>query len=269
MRLTTLNRRAFLTAGCSALASTVFSAEDHPTPLGIPLRQEPLAFDVAALEPYIDAATIKLHYEVCHAEHSKQLALALDKVNIRVANVVTLMPRIQNLLQPSDNRRSIVTLGQRPAPLAPDIQDSLRVHGGGHVNHTILWRFLTPPGRGPKGPEGPVAGAIQREFGSIENFKTAFTKTAMELTGSGWVWLVYRPDGRLVVTSTRNEDNPLMKDFVDWQDFGRPILCLDMWEHAYYRQYQNDRGKYIAAWWNVVNWAFVARAYTIVTRNRA
>jgi Fe-Mn family superoxide dismutase len=269
MGFTPVNRRAFLTAGCSALAGTVLSAEKSPTPLGIPLKQEPLAFDFAALEPYIDAATLKIHYSVRHAEHLKKLVTALDNVNLRVANVVALMPRIQSLLEPSDTRRSVVSFGKKPGPLPPDIQYTLRTHGGAHVNHTILWRFLAPPGSGPKGPEGRVAGAIQREFGSIENFKAAFTKAALERFGSGWVWLVYRPDGRLVITSTPNEDNPLMKEFVDWQDHGRPILCLDMWEHSYYQKYRSDRAQYVANWWNVVNWAFVSKAYAIVTGNPA
>lgn len=268
MRSPQLGRRAFLTSSCCALAGSLVATEAVPTPLGIPLKQEPLAFDYSALEPYIDAETLRYHHGVCHAEHLKHLVVALDQVNVQVANVVTLMPRIQSLLRPSDNRRSVVSFAARPTTLPVDIQSILRAHGGGHVNHTILWRFLAPPGSGPKGPEGPVAGALQREFGSIESFKAAFTKAALTHVGSGWVWLVYRPDGRLVVTTTQNEDNPMMKEFVDWQEHGRPILCLDLWEHSYYRKYQNDRAKYVAAWWNVVNWAFVAKAHAIVTRNK-
>lgn len=268
MRLSPINRRVFLSTGCSALAGSLFAADsDAPTPLGIPLRQEPLAFDFRALEPHLDAATLKLHYEGYHAEHLKNLMVTLDRVNLRVANVATLMPRIQTLLEPPDYRRSVITLGKRLSPLPEDIQGSLRRHGGAHVNHTILWRFLAPPQSGPTGPEGRVAMAIQREFGSIDNFKTAFTDAALQHVGSGWVWLVYRPDGRLVITTTSNEDNPMMKEFVAWQDHGRPILCLDVWEHAYYLKYQGDRRKYVAAWWNVVNWAFVSKAYSIVTNH--
>ncbi len=270
-----VNRRLFLSAGSSALAGALFAGEDNAddgrtpvVPLGIPVHLEPLAFDFEALEPHLDAATLRLHY-AHHSEHQAQFAAALRQVHLVVGNVSTLMAGITTVLEPADPTTSVIQLGKKPGPLPPDIQHAIRMHGGAHVNHTIFWRFLAPRGTGPAGPEGRVAQAIQAEFGSIEAFKSAFTDAALRHFGSGWAWLVYRPDGRLVITTTANEDNPLMKDFVDWRGQGRPILALDLWEHAYYGRYKNDRRAYIAAWWNVVNWSFLSRAYAIVTSGRA
>ena len=107
--------------------------------------------------------------------------------------------------------------------------------------------------------------AIEHEFGTINDFKAAFTEAALNHSGSGWAWLVYRPDGRLVITTTSNEDNPLMKEFVDWREYGRFILLLDLWEHSYCLKYKNNRKKYIEAWWNVVNWSFVSKAHAVVS----
>ena len=110
-----------------------------------------------------------------------------------------------------------------------------------------------------------MAEVLERDFGSVENFKQTFTEAALKHDGEGWAWLVYRPDGKLVVTTTWNDDNPLMKEFVPEEDYGRAILCLDVWGHAYSPKYVNDRAAYIAAWWKVVNWSFMSRAYDIVT----
>lgn len=268
-----MNRRHFLTAGASAFAGASWAVDEAPPqPLGIPLRQEPLHFDWHALEPFMDGATLKRHYKEHHALHLAELKSGLDSVELSVANVSSIMPCIKAMPRPPAVRGSILRFSAaKPGTssvsekLPDEVQRCIRHSGGAHLNHTAFWRFLTPPGAGPDGPQGRVAKAIEAEFGTVQEFKSAFTKAALDHAGSGWAWLVYRPDGRLVITTTANEDNPLMKEFVDWRDYGRPILALDLWEHSYYLKFKNDRKKYINAWWNVVNWTFVGKAYAIVT----
>ena len=120
---------------------------------------------------------------------------------------------------------------------------------------------MAPAGSGPLAPEGKLAEAIQSSFGGLDNLKKAFSESATKRFGSGWAWLVKKEDDKLVVTSTANQDNPLMKGIVPDSDLGTPILGLDVWEHAYYLKYQNKRADYIAAWWNVVNWSEVANCF--------
>lgn len=249
--------------------SGVLLAEDreYVTPLGVPLRQEPLPFDFDALEPHFDAATLKMHHATHHLHIVKKLDETLKEMRLDVGNLVALMPDIRTLVLPPDPLRKVVRMGGPPEQASLAMQNALRVYGGAHINHTAFWRFLAPPGTSPEGPEGKVAQAICDEFGTVDEFRRAFTDAAMRHFGSGWAWLVYRPDGSLVIATTQNEDNPLMTDFVLPAKRGRPILCLDLWEHSYYLKYRNDRRKYIDAWWNVVNWNFVSRAYAIVTSN--
>lgn len=260
-----MNRRLFLSTGSAALMGVATAADEVLAPLGIPLRQEPLPFEFAALEPYLDASTLKLHYEVHHAEILARLQQTLQHLRLKVGNTSALMRNFRSIVLPPDPQQRVVRMGGPPERPSPQHQQQLRAYGGGHVNHTAFWRFLAPAGTGPKGPEGKAAAAIAKEFGSLENFKSAFTAAAMKHFGSGWVWLIYRADGRLVITTTRNEDSPMMQELMKPEQCGRPVLCLDLWEHAYYTKYQNDRKKYIEAWWNVVNWGFVSRAYGIVT----
>ncbi|HYF36010.1 MAG TPA: superoxide dismutase [Prosthecobacter sp.] len=259
-----LNRRAFISAAGAALSGVALAAEP-PRPRGIPLKLEPLEYDFDALEPFLSAACLRHHYEVYHADCLARLHQVLAKVNLNVANLVSLMPSMQRLVEPPDDRRSVLTLSRKPGTLPDDVVQDIRKYGGAHVNHTAFWRFLSPPGKGPSAPRGRVAQALQKEFGGIDDFKRAFTEAALDHFGSGWAWLSYRHDGKLIISTTSNEDNPLMSEFVSWQDQGKPILCLDLWEHSYCARYRNDRRKYIAAWWKVVNWSFVDRAYGIVT----
>ncbi len=133
-----------------------------------------------------------------------------------------------------------------------NIRTAVRNNGGGHYNHTLFWEIMKPGGA--KEPTGELAAAINEAFGSFEAFKEAFSKAAATRFGSGWAWLVVTKDGKLAVTSTPNQDTPVM-------DGDTPILGLDVWEHAYYLKYQNRRPDYIAAWWNVVNWDEVAARY--------
>lgn len=245
----------------------------NPVPLGIPLRQEPLNFDYHELEPFMNARVLQQHYEVHHADYLKELQDTLASEEIVVGNVLSLMPGMHELLQPpqSNSRMPIWTLAsqgrsfQPLQTLSPKTVEIIRRAGGAHVNHTAFWRFLSPPNSGPTGPQGRVSRAIQEDFGSIKAFRELFKELAMKRTGSGWAWLVYRPDGCLVVTTTPNEDNPMMKEHIPWYESGRAVLALDLWEHSYCDQYHEDREQYIDAWWKVVNWNFVSRAYGIVS----
>lgn len=261
-----ISRRQFLLTSSAAMAG-LSMAQEHATvaPIGVPLKLEPLPFEFDALEPYLDAATLKLHHDNHHAEVLRHLQCILDRSNLQVGSVTSLMPMIRSVVLPCDPRRRVVKMGGPPETLSAQDQKALRLYGGAHVNHTAFWRFLTPPGTGPKGPEGRVAAAIAREFGSVDEFKSAFAAAAVNHFGSGWAFLVCQPDGKLVITTLKGEDNPLMTEFVKPAHQGRFILCLDLWEHAYYARYQNDRKKYIDAWWNVVNWNFVARGYALAT----
>jgi Fe-Mn family superoxide dismutase len=263
-----LDRRAFLTAAGGLLATAGFSAEP-PRPKGVPLSQEPLDFDYDALEPFISRECLQHHYEVYHAQCVAGLQEALAKVNLHVANVVSLMPSMHRLPEPpaaAVERRSLLSFSRgRSGGLPQDVVQEIRQFGGAHINHTAFWRFLSPPGRGPAGPKPKVLQALQNDFGGFDDFKRAFTDAALEHFGSGWAWLSYRDDGRLFISTTNNEDNPLMNDFVAWQEQGRPILCLDLWEHAYCHRYHENRRKYVAAWWKYINWERVEWAYNVVT----
>lgn len=245
----------------------------NPVPLGIPLRQEPLGFRYHELEPFMKASTLRHHYEVQHAGYLRELQETLESEEIIVGNVLSLLPGMERMLQPSQSngrmpigRLASQGLSFQPLQtLSPETIQVIRRAGGGHVNHTAFWRFLAPHGSVPSGPQGRVARAIQEDFGSIKAFRDLFKEMAMSRTGSGWAWLVYRPDGCLVVTTTPNEDNPMMKDHIPWYEAGRAVLALDLWEHSYCDQYHADRERYIDAWWKVVNWRFVNRAYEIVS----
>jgi Fe-Mn family superoxide dismutase len=269
-----ISRRGFICTTATALTGALLGSTEYPAaPLGVPLWQEPLNFPFTALEPYLSAATLRRHYKEHHAELLRDLQETLLAEDMTVGNVTSLMPDMHNVIQPQ-RTDSLMPLGklaslglssQPPQTLSAQSVETIRRSGGAHINHTAFWRFLCPPDAGPKGPQGRVARAIQEDFGSVKTFRQVFKEVAMSRNGSGWAWLVYRPDGCLVATTTANEDNPLMKGHLSWLETGRPILALDLWEHSYYEQYQEDREQYIDAWWKVVNWNFVSRAYSIVT----
>lgn len=244
-----MRRRAFMSLAGSSLAGAALAAESGkaPLPQGVPLHHEPLPYAPEALEPYIDAATMQLHYTRHHAGYVSNLNIALRQANLKAANVVSLLK----------------SLSTPPAGVMAETLEAIRNQGGGHVNHTIFWRIMSPPGMGPKNPGGPLAGALQKHFGSLETFKKQFAEAAMKRFGSGWAWLVVRPDGTLKVTSTANQDSPLMQGIVPDDEHGMPILGLDVWEHAYYLKYQNRRQEYVDAWWNVVNWPRVERGFAV------
>ena len=191
-----------------------------------------------ALEPHIDAKTMDIH-------HGKHHNTYVTKLNGAVEN------------HPELASKPVEELIKRIKDLPADIQTPVRNNGGGHANHTMFWQMMSPNGGG--GPSGELADAINSTFGSLDAFKEEFTNAAVGRFGSGWAWLVVDKSGKLRVTSTPNQDSPLMEDIVDVP--GTPLLGLDVWEHAYYLNYQNRRPDYIAAFWNVVNWDDVAKRY--------
>jgi Fe-Mn family superoxide dismutase len=216
-------------------ATPVLAAPPAPAPYTLP----PLPYATDALEPAIDKATMETH----HGKHHKAY---VDNLNAAVeAN-----PELAKLTLP-EILRDVSKYG--PA---------VRNNGGGHFNHDLFWRLMAPVGKGGA-PSDALAKAIERDLGGMDAFKKAFAEAGAKRFGSGWAWLVVTPDKKLVVTSTPNQDNPLM-DVADVK--GTPILALDVWEHAYYLKYQNRRGDYIGAWWTVVNWAEVSTRFASATR---
>ena len=191
----------------------------------------PYAFD--ALEPHIDARTMEIHHDRHHATYIMNANNALaDHPDLAAMCVNDLISDL-----------SAVPEGIRTA---------VRNNAGGHANHSLFWTVLSPDGGAPS---GALAAAIDSAFGSLDAFKDEFAQAATTRFGSGWAWLIKQADGSLAVTSTPNQDSPLM------DGSGTPILGLDVWEHAYYLNYQNKRPDYIAAWWNVVNWDEAARRF--------
>ena len=192
----------------------------------------PLPYDYNALEPYIDEQTMHLHHDKHHQAYVTNLNNATQGTPFENMPVEEVVRRINEV---PDNVRTAV-----------------RNNGGGHVNHTMFWQIMKPNGGGE--PTGELAQAITSAFGSFENFKNQFNDAGAKRFGSGWAWLVMDGNGNLQVTSTANQDSPLM-------DGQMPIMGNDVWEHAYYLKYQNRRPEYLAAWWNVVNWDEIAKRY--------
>lgn len=188
----------------------------------------PLPYAYNALEPHIDEQTMRIHHDKHHAAYVKNLTAALEK-------------------HPALQGKGLDDLVRDLASVPEDIRTAVRNNGGGHWNHSLFWQVMGPSAGGA--PTGKVADAITSSFGSFDSLKEQFAKAAMGRFGSGWAWIV-ADGGALSITSTPNQDNPLM-------DGRRAILGLDVWEHAYYLNYQNRRADYISAWWNVVNWAAV------------
>jgi superoxide dismutase, Fe-Mn family len=191
----------------------------------------PYAHD--ALEPYVDAQTMQIHHGKHHAAYINNLNAALEK-------------------QPALASKSLEELLGDLNAVPEDVRMVVRNHGGGTYNHNLFWVFMSPKGGGE--PKGALAKAIEAAFGNYTTFKENFEKAANTRFGSGWAWLSVKQDGGLAVTSTANQDSPLSEGL-------RPILGIDVWEHAYYLKYQNRRPEYVSNWWNVVNWDEVARRF--------
>ena len=195
------------------------------------LPKLPYAYD--ALEPYIDAKTMEIHHSKHHAAYTNNLNAAIEG-----------HPDVQSM----DIEDILADLGAVPE----EIRTAVRNNGGGFYNHDIFWKIMGPKCGGE--PTGPLGDAIKSTFGAFAAFKDQFSKAAATRFGSGWAWLSVNPSGSLVVSSSANQDNPI-------SDGSSPILTLDVWEHAYYLNYQNRRPEYIENWWNVVNWEEVTRRY--------
>jgi|SRR5690554_1133565 len=191
-----------------------------------------LKYDYAALAPYIDERTMTIHHQKHHQGYVNNLNAALD-------------------LKPELKERSLEDLLKNLNDLPEEVRTAIRNNGGGHFNHTLFWEILGPD---TKGPKGAVVDAINKEFASFDSFQEEFNKAAATRFGSGWAWLIVTNDKKLKVLSTPNQDTPLNE--------GTPILALDVWEHAYYLNYQNKRPAYIDAFWNVVNWDKVNELYS-------
>ncbi len=187
-----------------------------------------------ALEPHIDARTMEIHHGKHHAGYTKKLNAAIEGTDLEGKKIEDILANVSKH------------------------SGGVRNNGGGYYNHCLFWEVMSPDGGGEPSAAMNISKAINRDFGSFENFKTEFAKAAGTRFGSGWAWLCVDKEDKLSICSTPNQDNPLM-DVVDCQ--GTPILGLDVWEHAYYLNYQNRRPDYVQAFFNVVNWAVVSKKF--------
>ena len=190
-----------------------------------------LPYDYDELEPYIDATTMTIHHDKHHGGYVAKLNSALEQT-------------------PSHHDMPLTELLQNLDELPKSVLAAIKNNGGGHYNHSLFWRIIAPDGGGTA-PDA-LETELSRDFQSFELFKKTFAASAMSLFGSGWTWLCNDINNRLVIINTANQDTPLTKNLV-------PILCIDLWEHAYYLNYQNRRASYIDAFWNVVHWEQVLR----------
>ena len=192
----------------------------------------PLPYASDALEPYIDKLTMEIHHDKHHGAYVTNLNKALDgNAELSALPIEKVLARIDSVPE--------------------NIRTAVRNNGGGHMNHSMFWKIMKKGGGGE--PSGALGDAIKAAFGSFADFKTKFAQAGVTRFGSGWAWLLFR-DGKLIVESTPNQDNPVMTK-------GKPVMGLDVWEHAYYLKYQNRRPDYIEAWWNVVNWEEIAKNF--------
>jgi Fe-Mn family superoxide dismutase len=200
----------------------------------MPFEVPPLPYDYAALEPTIDEQTMRIHHDKHHQAYVDNANKALEGTELDGKPVEHVLTNLDVLPE--------------------DKQTAVRNNAGGHANHSLFWEIMSPDGGGE--PEGDLARAINDTFGSLDELKALVNDTGVKRFGSGWTWLVHDGTG-LAVYSTANQDSPLMTD-------DTPLLGIDVWEHAYYLNYQNRRPDYLAAWWDVVNWPEVARRYDAV-----
>jgi len=248
------SRRSFLTRttkaslaigiGSSAIGSALFSCSTGPDKdtvmdnLRTGFTQSDLPYDYAALEPHIDAKTMDIHYNKHANSYAENLREAADEENVDMDK--PLEEVMMNMSRYSTKMRN---------------------NGGGHYNHELFWKIMSPDGGGR--PQGALADSINESFGSYDEFVNRFEQEAKDRFGSGWAWLVLDNNQNLAVGSTPNQDNPLMND-VDFK--GIPLMGIDVWEHAYYLKYQNERGEYISNWWNVVDWNKISERYDRLRR---
>ncbi len=234
-----MDRRHFVKLG--ALAATAAAMAPAGARAQTPkqsLPELPYAYD--ALAPHIDARTMEIHHSKHHQGYVNNLNTALESAD-----------GLPNSLEG--------LLADLPSVSDESLRTTLRNNGGGHWNHDFFWKSMAPASdSGAASPE--LAAAIAEHFGSLDAFKKQFGEAAGSRFGSGWAWLI-RKDGELKIVSTPNQDNPLMRGIVPDSDLGKPLLGIDVWEHAYYLEYQNRRADYVTAWWNVVNWPAVSQRF--------
>jgi len=245
---TKTTRRNFIKTGSKAtlaasLSASVLSSFANKTGISFfnhpagntSYTQAPLAYDYKALEPNIDAMTMEIHYTKHAAAYAKNLgdACTAENVNTQTTSLEDVLANISKY------------------------SPKMRNNGGGHYNHELFWKIMAPQSQ-PSAPSGKLNDLIQRDFNSFDAFKTQFNDAAKNRFGSGWAWLVYTNDKKLVVGSTPNQDNPLMS-ISELKGF--PVMGLDVWEHAYYLKYQNKRADYTTAWWNIVNWNYIQQRF--------
>jgi Fe-Mn family superoxide dismutase len=215
--------------------SSAFTWPEGPAPAAV-FTLPPLPYATDALEPHIDKMTMEIHHDRHHQAYVNNLNKAVDGTPMASMSLEELLKNI--------SKHPVV----------------VRNNGGGHYNHSLFWILLSPANSVTQ-PSGELAAALTKKFESFEAFKEKFAKAATDRFGSGWVWLIMTRKGELMITSTPNQDNPLM-DVVPEVERGYPLLGLDVWEHAYYLKYQNKRADYVSAWWNVVNWKEVEKRYS-------
>ncbi len=201
----------------------------------MPFTLPPLPYPSDALEPHIDKLTMEIH----HGKHHNAYVTNLNKALESTPNLA--------------NKTIEELLANNCAVVPENIRTAVRNNGGGHINHSMFWQIIGPKAGGQ--PHGKLADAIKGTFGGFDQFKEKFTAAGVGRFGSGWAWLLKDKAGKLEITSTANQDSPVMEGKF-------PVLGLDVWEHAYYLKYQNRRPDYIAAWWNVVNWNEVEKRFT-------
>ena len=245
MTMTGMNRReavgtlAFAAVGAAlvpraAEGSEALPAQATQAPVAAKFELPPLPYPYEALEPHLDAETMKLH-------HGKHHATYVAKLNEAVA------------LAPALAGKSVEALVADLGSVPEAVRSAVRNHGGGHLNHTLFWSSMKPNGGGK--PGGALAGAIATAFGSHESFVEQMTKAATGVFGSGWAWLVAGDGGKLAIETSANQDSPLSNG-------RKPLLGVDVWEHAYYLKYQNRRADYVQAWWNVIDWKAIEARLT-------
>jgi len=228
-----ISRRSLLELAALGAVGAIASADEPP----FTLPKLPYAYD--ALEPYIDAQTMQIHHDKHHQAY-------VDNLNKAVAG------------DPALSKLSVDELLVRLGTLPTQIRTAVRNQGGGHANHTLFWQTLAPASKSGK-PSGELAQALDRTFGGQEKFEQQLRAAALGVFGSGWAWLSVDPDKKLILDTAPNQDSPLMSK-------RRPLLGIDVWEHAYYLKYQNRRADYLTAIVHVVNWDYVSQRYSELAR---
>lgn len=234
-----IKNSALATVGVFALGANAFGNNESwilQNESGFVVPPLPYAFD--AMEPHIDVQTMQIHHDKHHGAYVKNL-------NDAVASEKSL------------SEKSLEELISNLSAIPESVRIKVRNNGGGHWNHTFFWNILTP-NKNTK-PSEKLSSAINAKFSSMENFTAEFEKTAMSIFGSGWCWLIMGSDGNLSITKTPNQDNPLM-DLAEVK--GKPLLGVDVWEHAYYLKYQNKRADYLKVFWNVLNWEQASKNFS-------